>query len=95
MIEEIREKAHFREFATKLRVARKYNTKVIQRKFREGDLVLKRPMGKDKGGKLAAIWEGPFRIHEVFDGGAYRLETLKGEIMPRTWNITNLHFYYS
>ncbi|MCI39356.1 hypothetical protein A2U01_0060587, partial [Trifolium medium] len=76
MIEEIREKAHFREFVTKLRAARRYNTKVIQRKFREGDLVLKRPMRKDKGGKLAANWEGPFRIQEVFEGGAYRLETL-------------------
>ncbi|MCI18563.1 gypsy retrotransposon integrase-like protein, partial [Trifolium medium] len=70
MIEELREKAHFREFATKQRAARRYNTRVIQRKFKEGDLVLKRPMGKDKGGKLAANWEGPFRIHEVFDGGA-------------------------
>ncbi|MCI56024.1 hypothetical protein A2U01_0077275, partial [Trifolium medium] len=67
--------------------ARRYNTKVIQRKLREGDLVLKRPMGKDKGGKLAANWEGPFRIQEVFEGGAYRLETLQGEILPRTWTL--------
>ncbi|MCH79825.1 RNA-directed DNA polymerase (Reverse transcriptase) [Trifolium medium] len=95
MIEELREKAHFREFATKQRAARRYNTRVIQKRFKEGDLVLKRPMGKDKRGKLAANWEGPFRVHEVFDGGAYRLETMKGEVIPRTWNITNLKFYYS
>ncbi|MCI52775.1 gag-pol polyprotein [Trifolium medium] len=55
----------------------KYNTRVIPRKFKEGDLVLKRPMGRDKGGKMTANWEGPFRIHEAFEGGAYRLETRK------------------
>ncbi|MCI45519.1 hypothetical protein A2U01_0066758, partial [Trifolium medium] len=42
-----------------------------------------------------ANWEDPFRIHEVFEGGAYRLETLQGKILPRTWNVANLRFYYS
>jgi hypothetical protein len=95
LIQEVRDKTHFREFATKQRVGRKYNTRAIPRKFKEGDLVLKRPMGKDKGGKLAANWEGPFRINEVFEGGAYRLETMEGEVLHRTWNISNLRFYYS
>jgi transposase InsO family protein len=95
LLEEIREKAHFREFAMKQRVSHKYNTKVIPRNFKEGDLVLKRPMGKDKGGKLAPNWEGPFRIQEAYGNGAYRLETLQGETLPRTWNVMNLKFYYS
>ncbi|KAK2372840.1 hypothetical protein QL285_073931 [Trifolium repens] len=95
LLEEIKEAAHFREFAMKQRVSRKYNTRVMSRSFKEGDLVLKRPMGKDKGGKLTPNWEGPFRVREVFDGGAYRLETLRGEMMPRTWNVSNLRFYYS
>jgi transposase InsO family protein len=95
LLEEVREAAHFREFAMKQRVSRKYNTRVMPRDFKEGDLVLKRPMGKDKGGKLAPNWEGPFRIREVFGGGAYKLETLKGEAMPRSWNVSNLRFYYS
>jgi hypothetical protein len=95
LLEEIREKAHFREFAMKQRVSHRYNTKVIPRNFREGDLVLKRPMGKDKGGKLAPNWEGPFRIQEAYGNGAYRLETLQGETLPRTWNVMNLKFYYS
>ncbi|MCI41813.1 hypothetical protein A2U01_0063047, partial [Trifolium medium] len=50
LLEEVREAAHFREFAVKQRATRKYNTKVIAREFREGDLVLKRPMWRDKGG---------------------------------------------
>ncbi|CAJ2643996.1 unnamed protein product [Trifolium pratense] len=95
MIEERRERAHFREFAIKQRAARRYNTRVKQRSFQEGDLVLKRPMGKDKGGKFAANWEGPFRVQEAFEGGAYRLETMEGKILPRTWNVANLKFYYS
>ncbi|KAK2373754.1 hypothetical protein QL285_074768 [Trifolium repens] len=48
LLEEIREAVHFREFAMKQRVSRKYNTRVMPRSFKEGDLVLKRPMGKDK-----------------------------------------------
>ncbi|PNX86818.1 gag-pol polyprotein, partial [Trifolium pratense] len=66
MIEEKRERAHFREFAIKQRAARRYNSKVRQRRFQEGDLVLKRPMGRDKEGKFAANWEGPFRVQEAF-----------------------------
>jgi hypothetical protein len=95
LLEEVREAAHFREFAIKQRASRKYNTRVIPRNFKEGDLVLKRPMEKEKGGKLAPNWEGPFIVREVFRGGAYKLETLKGEMMPRTWNVSNHRFYYS
>ena len=95
LLPELREVVHFREFYTKQIAARKYNTRVIPRKFKEGDLVLKRPMGRDKGGKMAANWEGPFRVQEEFEGGAYRLETTEGETLPRTWNVANLRFYYS
>ncbi|KAK2428559.1 hypothetical protein QL285_027072 [Trifolium repens] len=95
LVQELRDKAHFRAFVSKQRAARRYNTRVITRRFREGDLVLKRPMGKDKGGKLAANWEGPFRINKAFEGGAYRLETMKGEVLHRTRNVANLRFYYS
>jgi hypothetical protein len=95
LLEEVREAAHLREFTAKQRARRKYDTKVIPRKFEAGDLVLKRPMGRDKGGKLAPNWEGPFRIQEVFGGGAYRLETLRGETLPRTWNVANLKYYFS
>jgi hypothetical protein len=95
LVQELRDKAQFREFVSKQRAARRYNTRVIARRFREGDLVLKRPIGKDKGGKLAANSEGPFRINEAFEGGAYRLETMEGEVLHSTWNVANLRFYYS
>ncbi|MCI66698.1 hypothetical protein A2U01_0087956, partial [Trifolium medium] len=54
LVQELRDEAHFREFYTKQRAARKYNTRVILRRFKEGDLVLKRPMGRDKRGKMTA-----------------------------------------
>ncbi|MCI88538.1 gag-pol polyprotein, partial [Trifolium medium] len=53
LVDEVREAAHLREFSVKRRAARKYDSKVIPREFKEGDLVLKRPMKRDKGGKLA------------------------------------------
>jgi len=41
MIDEMREKAHIREFAAKQRAARRYNSRVIPRSMKAGDLVLK------------------------------------------------------
>ncbi|MCI84693.1 hypothetical protein A2U01_0105971, partial [Trifolium medium] len=38
LVQELMEDAHFREFYTKQRTAKKYNTRVIPRKFKEGDL---------------------------------------------------------
>ncbi|MCH95772.1 hypothetical protein A2U01_0016754 [Trifolium medium] len=61
LIDEVREATHFREFTAKKRVARRYNTRVISRELKEGDLVL----GKDKGGKLTPNWEGHFRIRHL------------------------------
>ncbi|MCI56312.1 hypothetical protein A2U01_0077563, partial [Trifolium medium] len=29
------------------------------------DMLEERPMGRDKGGKLAPNWEGPYRIQEA------------------------------
>ncbi|MCI00899.1 gag-pol polyprotein [Trifolium medium] len=64
LLDEVREVAHLREITVKRRAARKYDSRVVPRELKEGDLVLKRPMGRDKGGKLAPNWEGPFRIKE-------------------------------
>ena len=45
--------------------------------------------------KLSPKWTGPFRVTEAFGNGAYRLETLEGGTIPRTWKATNLKFYFS
>ena len=46
-------------------------------------------------GKLAANWEGPYRLSEVLDIGPYKLEMLKDFEIPRSWNATNLQSFYS
>ncbi|XP_072087294.1 uncharacterized protein [Arachis hypogaea] len=98
LVEEMREMAHLSETALKQRIALRYNAKVLRRDFGERDLVLRR---NDVGlptlgeGKLAANWEGPYRIREVLGKGVYKLERLDGKEIPRTWNAGNLRRFYS
>lgn len=95
MIDEVREAAHIREFAAKQRAARRYNSKVIPRSMKEGDLVLKQVVAPTRIGKLLPSWEGPYRVKEKLQHGAYKLEELSGNPVPRTWNVVNLRHYYS
>ncbi|XP_072077996.1 uncharacterized protein [Arachis hypogaea] len=98
LVDEARQMAHLSETALKQRMALRYNAKVLKREFEQSDLVLRRndvghPMpGK---GKLAANWEGPYRVKEVLGNGAYKLERLDGREVPRTWNASNLRRFYS
>ncbi|MED6134336.1 hypothetical protein PIB30_036189 [Stylosanthes scabra] len=41
-------------------------------------------------GKLGANREGLDQVVEVFGKGAYKLRTVEGAQMPRTWHISNL-----
>ncbi|XP_057719199.1 uncharacterized protein LOC130933588 [Arachis stenosperma] len=96
--DEAREMAHLTETALKQRMALRYNTKVLKREFEPNDLVLRR---NDIGlptpgeGKLAANWEGPYRVKKVMGKGALKLERLDGKEVPRTWNADNLRRFYS
>ena len=98
LIEELREKARFREEAVKRRACKRFNAKVRPRTFSEGDLVwrMRTDARKDPTpGKLAPNWEGPFRVIENLKNGAYRLEMLGEKLIPRTWNASHLKFYFS
>ncbi|XP_039687900.1 uncharacterized protein [Medicago truncatula] len=95
MIDEVRESAHIREFAAKQRAAQRYNSKVIPRSMKEGNLVLKQVVAPTRIGKLLPSWEGPYRVKEKLQHGAYKLEELNGKTVPRTWNAINLRHYYS
>jgi hypothetical protein len=48
LVQELRDNAHFREFVSKQRAARRYNTRVMARRFKEGELVLKGPWERTK-----------------------------------------------
>nr|KYP75310.1 Pol polyprotein [Cajanus cajan] len=96
--EEMRDRALVVVEATKQRYKRRFDSKVKPRKFREGDLVW-RATGearKDpRQGKLAPNWNGPYRVRHNLNNGAYKLEYLSGEPIPRTWNSSHLKMYYS
>jgi len=79
----------------KRRVGRRHNSRIKPRQFRDGDLVMRKAHQYEMENKLSPKWTGPFRITEVLGNGTYRLETLEGGAIPRTWNATHLKFYYS
>jgi len=91
-------KARVRMEVVRNRVARRYNTKVWQRSFQRGDLVWRKfgdARRNKQDGKLAPNWDGPFRIVQTYNNGAYKIEELGGKLLPRTWNATHLKMYYS
>jgi len=95
LLDEVREEAREKAEAIKRRVERKYNSKIKPRQFRDGDLVMRKAHQYEMENKLSPKWTGPFKITEALGNGAYRLETLEGGAIPRTWNATHLKFYYS
>ncbi|XP_057755308.1 uncharacterized protein LOC130974437 [Arachis stenosperma] len=98
LIDEERSIAHIKELALKQRISLRYNHGVVRREFAADDLVLRR---NDIGppipgeGKLTPNWEGPYRIKAVIGKGAYKLERLNDDEVPRTWNAANLRRYYA
>ncbi|XP_072065302.1 uncharacterized protein [Arachis hypogaea] len=98
LIDKTREMAHLSETALKQRVVLRYNARVLKRSFEPNDLVLQHndiELPTPGEGKLAANWEGPYRIREVLSKGEYKLEQLDEREVPRTWNAANLKRFYS
>ncbi|GJV34156.1 reverse transcriptase domain-containing protein [Tanacetum coccineum] len=46
------------------------------------------------GGKLGPKWEGPYEVTEALGDGAYKLRSMDGAVLSRTWNIANLKKCY-
>ncbi|RDX96551.1 hypothetical protein CR513_20784, partial [Mucuna pruriens] len=92
---EVQEIAHIKEYAVNATVAKKYNERLIPRRFNIVDLVLRKITRKGESNKLSPLWEGPFRVIEEVGRGAYRLEQLDRKKIPRTWNAISLRMYYS
>jgi len=86
LIVEAREEAKIKVEAVKRRVERQCSSQVTLRQFQVGDLVMRKTHPK---------WTGSFRITEGKGNGSYKLETLEGGPLPRSWNAANLKFYFS
>jgi len=95
IIDELRKDARIHSEALKRRVERQHKTKLFPKQFKVSDLVLRRSQPYQMENKLSPKWSGPYRIREVVGNGAYRLETLDGGVIPRTWNASSLKFYFS
>ena len=58
-----------------------------------GDLVLRKVLGTTKNsawGKLGLNWEGPYLITSIAGIGAFYLEDLDENVVPRPYNVNNL-----
>ena len=74
-----------------------YDANLKLRPLVPGDLVLRKVLGTAKNparGKLGLNWEGSYRITSVSGMGAYYLENLDENVVPRPWNVNNLRKYY-
>ncbi|XP_072060182.1 uncharacterized protein [Arachis hypogaea] len=98
IIEEIRDIATLRQRAAQHALDCQYNKMVKSRSFGKGDLILRKTDTARKPpshGKLAANWDGPYRIAEVLGNGVYKLESIDGKILPNTWNVSSRKKFYS
>lgn len=95
VLEEVRELARITSQVTKRQVERRYKTKVRPRDVKESDLVLRKAHIIEIEDKLSPKWVSQFRVKKALLGGAYKLKTLDGTTIPRTWNAANLQFYLS
>ncbi|XP_024011258.1 uncharacterized protein LOC112086525 [Eutrema salsugineum] len=97
LINEKRDQALVRIQNYQQATARYYNKNVRSRRFKAGDLVLRKVFqntAEKNAGKLGANWEGPYKVTKVVCPGVYELATLADEAIPRSWNAMHLKKYY-
>ncbi|GKA31374.1 reverse transcriptase domain-containing protein [Tanacetum coccineum] len=92
MPEEQREIAPIREARYKQQTEKYYNKKVLHMEFKVGEFVVRKNKASRAAntGKLGPIWEGPYKVIQEFQSGAYKLSNMEGEEIPRTWHACNL-----
>jgi hypothetical protein len=82
----------------KVKIAKAYNKRVVEKLFQVGDLVWKMILSlgtrSDTFGKWSPSWEGPFRVIWVVPGNAHFVEDLEGHSLPKALNGKYLKCYY-
>ncbi|XP_022869497.1 uncharacterized protein K02A2.6-like [Olea europaea var. sylvestris] len=95
LLEEVREQASLKAANYHNRTTKHFNNKAQTRRFRAGDLVLRKTEAAGHiPGKLGPAWEGPFEVIRKLKGGAYSLRDTSGKPLQRLWNVDNLKIYY-
>ena len=97
LIDERREVAMVKIAYYQQKLRQEYDKRVKARPLAPGDLVLRKVVGTTKNpswGKLGSNCEGLYMITLVASIGAYYLEDLDKNVVPRPWNVNNLRRYY-
>lgn len=69
-----------------------YDSRVKICNFQAGDFVFRNNdvSSQEASGKLTPTWDGPYKIKEVLNKAAYKLEKLYGTEVPHNWNVAQL-----
>nr|GEU57203.1 reverse transcriptase domain-containing protein [Tanacetum cinerariifolium] len=96
LFEERHERAAICEAKAKSKMTNYYNARVRGIAFKPGDFVYRgnNTSHAVASGKLGPKWEDPYEVTEALGNGAYKLRSMDGTILPRTWNIANLKRCY-
>nr|GFB12554.1 reverse transcriptase domain-containing protein [Tanacetum cinerariifolium] len=81
---------------SKSKMMKYYNSRVRDVAFKPGDFVYRSNDASHAvaGGKLRPKWEGPYEVTDALGNRAYKLRSMDGTMLPRTWNVTNLKRCY-
>nr|GFC21294.1 reverse transcriptase domain-containing protein [Tanacetum cinerariifolium] len=92
LLEERRELAAMSEARSKSKMMKYYNSRVRGVAFKPGDFVYRSNDASHAvaGGKLGPKWEGPYEVTDALGNRSYKLRSMDGTMLPRTWNVTNL-----
>nr|GEZ72993.1 reverse transcriptase domain-containing protein [Tanacetum cinerariifolium] len=96
LLEERRDLAAINEARSKSKMTKYYNSRVRGVSFQPGDFVYRSNDASHTaaGGKLGPKWEGPYEVTDALRNGAYKLRSMDGRMLPRTWNVANLKRCY-
>nr|GFA19351.1 reverse transcriptase domain-containing protein [Tanacetum cinerariifolium] len=96
LLEERWELAAINEARSKLKMTKYYNTRVRGVAFQPGDFVYcsNDASHAAAGVKLGPKWEGRYEVTDALRNGAYKLRSMDGTMLPRTWNVANLKRCY-
>ncbi|GKF23173.1 hypothetical protein Tco_0075495 [Tanacetum coccineum] len=96
LLEEKQERAAICEAKAKRKMTKYYNARVRGVTFRPGDFVYRSNDASHAvaGRKIGLKWEGPYEVTEALGDGAYKLRSIDGAVLLRTWNIANLKKCY-
>jgi hypothetical protein len=93
LLDEARDVALARSAVYQQSLRNYHSRRVRGRSFEPGNLVLR--LKQTSTSKLEPPWEGPYLIHEVIPGGAYRLRNPKtGADVENPWNAVQLRRFY-